>query len=85
MKFEIQLSREAEKFLKTIPKPFYKLISQHLDELAANPHPSGVIKLTNSNYYRLRVGTYRIIYEVHHQILVVHVVTIAHRKDAYRK
>ncbi|MBA3673974.1 MAG: type II toxin-antitoxin system RelE/ParE family toxin [Chitinophagaceae bacterium] len=49
------------------------------------PHPHGSIKLKGSeNTFRLRVGVYRIIYEVHNNELVVLIISISHRKDAYR-
>lgn len=52
--------------------------------LAEEPRPSGVKKLTGREAWRIRVGNYRIIYEIHDQALIVLVVSIGHRQDVYR-
>jgi mRNA interferase RelE/StbE len=54
-------------------------------ELATNPLPEGVIKLKGSQItYRIRVGDYRVIYTVMADRLVVEIVRVRHRRDAYR-
>lgn len=85
MSYNVDLSKSAKKFLGTLTKTNYLLIVKHLLELEQNPHPSGSVKLSNSNYYRHRAGNYRIIYEVKNSVLLVHVLTIGHRKDVYKK
>ncbi|MFM7205482.1 MAG: type II toxin-antitoxin system RelE family toxin [Planctomycetaceae bacterium] len=55
-----------------------------LEGLAESPRPEGCSKLTGRDAWRVRVGDYRIIYEVHDDTQVVLVVVIRHRKDAYR-
>jgi mRNA interferase RelE/StbE len=52
--------------------------------LSDNPRPHGCKKLTGREEYRIRVGDYRVIYEIHDAVLVVLVVRIARREKAYR-
>ena len=83
-KYQVTLTRQAEKFLSKIPKNYYQSISEHLIALGNNPFPHGSIKLHGSdNDYRIRVGPYRILYTVHHKELIIAVITIGHRKDVY--
>ena len=57
-----------------------------IDELAQNPRPAGCAKLVGTaNDWRIRVGDYRIIYEIHDTRLIVLVVRVAHRREVYRK
>ena len=69
------LTRQAQKFLNSLPKNYYRLLSGHLLSLEQNPFPHGSIKLKGSeNEYRLRIGVYRILYTVEHDILTVTVI-----------
>ncbi len=82
--YQVVLTKQAKKFLSTIPKNYYRIISQHLLNLEQDPFPQGSIKLKGSeNEYRLRVGVYRILYIVEHNQLMVMVIKIGHRKDVY--
>ncbi len=61
-------------------------ISSKIDALVDNPRPRGIIKLQGfENRYRIRVGDYRVIYEIHDNVLLVLVVEVVHRSGAYRK
>ncbi|MEW5948302.1 MAG: type II toxin-antitoxin system RelE/ParE family toxin [Thermodesulfobacteriota bacterium] len=53
--------------------------------LSEDPRPSGVKKLTGRNAWRIRVGNYRVIYEIQDNSLVVLVVSVGHRKEIYRR
>jgi mRNA interferase RelE/StbE len=76
---------QAAKFLSNLTdaKLSYRLHAA-AGKLLANPLPSGCKKLAGQPHYRLRVGDYRIIYEIRRQQLIVNVVKIGHRKDVYR-
>jgi mRNA interferase RelE/StbE len=84
--YKVDLSNRAKRDLAALSVDLQTRIVKALRTLEVNPHPSGVEKLKGQdNAYRLRVGDYRILYEVHDQILLVLVVKIGHRRDVYRK
>ena len=57
-----------------------------IDQLAQNPRPVGVEKLQGQeNRYRVRVGEYRVLYEIEDRVLLVLVIRIGHRRDVYRR
>jgi mRNA interferase RelE/StbE len=61
-------------------------IAAKIDSLAHDPRPRGVEKLSGEeNLYRVRVGNYRIIYQLQDAQLIVLVVKVGHRRDVYRK
>ena len=85
MAYRIELAPKARRDLKKLPNDVRTELQPHIEGLASNPRSKGVIKLAGEeNLYRLRVGWYRIIFEIHDKVLVVLVVKIAPRKDAYR-
>ncbi len=83
MPYEIVFSRKAIKELAKIPTQYEEAIKAHIDELAENPRPFGYIQMKGEDAFRVRVGNYRIIYEIQDDILLVYVIRIAHRKDVY--
>lgn len=84
VKYKIQVKRSAEKELAEIPKNELLKILDKIKTLSDDPHPSGSIKLTNQDKYRVRVGNYRVLYKVEINILTIFVVKIGHRKNIYR-
>ena len=85
MTYTVELSNRAKRDLATLPATVQTRIVKALRKLEPNPRPSGVEKLTGQDAYRLRVGDYRILYEVQEKILLVLVVKIGHRREVYRK
>ncbi|MUG91205.1 type II toxin-antitoxin system RelE/ParE family toxin [Scytonema sp. UIC 10036] len=85
MTYQIDFSRKATKQLNKLPSDIKERIEAKILELADNPRPNGVIKLKNrENGYRLRVGDYRILYDIYDGVLVITVVKVGHRKEVYR-
>lgn len=83
--YNIIIKSSAKKELATLPKPIITRLISTIESLSTEPRPSGVRKLTGTqNIYRIRVADYRIIYRIEDQHLVIEVVRIAHRKEAYR-
>jgi mRNA interferase RelE/StbE len=83
--YRLELSPRAGRDLKKLPAQVQVRLKAHIDALAKNPRPHGVSKLRGDpNAYRIRVGDYRVLYEVHDQVLVVIVLKVADRKEAYR-
>ncbi len=83
--YEVFLERSAERDLKKlVPEVFQRIVLQ-LKALAANPRPPGCRKIKGTvNDWRIRIGEYRIIYEVDEGAKAVRVMRISYRKEAYR-
>jgi mRNA interferase RelE/StbE len=81
----VQLARPVAKELEKLPSKAVQRISNAIHGLADNPHPRGCKKLVGEeNTYRIRVGEYRVIYEIHEREVLVLVVRVRHRKDVYK-
>lgn len=82
--FTVRIERTPRKFLKTVQISDRKRIDAALMLLAENPIPPKAKKLSARDGYRIRVGDYRIIYEIQKNILVVLIIDIGHRREIYR-
>ncbi|PKN64712.1 MAG: type II toxin-antitoxin system mRNA interferase toxin, RelE/StbE family [Deltaproteobacteria bacterium HGW-Deltaproteobacteria-10] len=82
--YEIFFKESVEKDLRSIPKKDLKKILLRIETLAKDPRPPVYEKLSGQEKYRIRQGTYRIIYSIQDQELTVWVVKVGHRKDVYR-
>ena len=85
MSFSIRIKESAAKELRRVAKPDRARIVAAIDRLAETPHLGTSLKGDLRGLRRIRVGDYRILYEVRYKELVVLVVRIAHRGDAYRR
>jgi mRNA interferase RelE/StbE len=70
--------------MERLDNTLLRRIDEALLRLAGNPRSQGFKKLTGVPLYRIRVGTYRIVYEINDPKQLVTVVTIGHRRDVYR-
>ena len=84
MKYKIQIQRNAQKSLAKITEPFQSKIIDRIFNLQNDPYYNSK-KLVGRDAYRIRVGNYRVIYEINNTELIVLVVTIGHRRDIYTK
>lgn len=82
--YRIQVVPSVRKDLRGIPKRDVKRVLAMIAGLSKNPRPSECKKLTSTGLYRIRTGSYRIVYEVHDDEVVVIVVKVGHRRDVYR-
>src|SRR5690606_33845506 len=83
--YDIVLSRRAIRDLAKAPWSVEKRVRLVIDKLARDPRPAGAIKLKGSERtWRVRVGDWRVIYDIYDDKLVVEVVRVPHRGDAYR-
>ena len=82
-RFEIRFLPSVRKDLRGIPKPTVKRILQAIDRLATNPRPPECKKLTGHALFRIRVGVYRVVYEIRSDELFVIVVKVGHRREVY--
>lgn len=83
--YKITFSKNADKILRRMPRNIATNIAKKIKELAGNPHDMrNVKKLTNHPGYRLRVGDWRIVYTVNDNELLIHVIRVKTRGEAYR-
>lgn len=84
-RYRIELKPSAAKSLDRLPVDLQKRIVRALETLAGNPRPPGVVKMAgDDNLWRVRVGDFRIVYEIHDDVLLVLVLRIGHRREVYR-
>jgi mRNA interferase RelE/StbE len=85
MAFRIEWKKSTRKDLRKLPPNAADKIVETVENLAANPFPHGVEKLSGSEHaYRIRLGDYRIVYEVVAESKLVEIQRVRHRKDVYR-
>jgi len=84
LSWRVEIDRRAERELARLPDPVLQRIARRLILLEADPFPRGSKKLKGGSGYRLRVGQYRILYDVFPAERKVVVYACRHRKDAYR-
>ena len=84
MKYVVNLNPSVKKQLKRLDKSQVERILVSIYLLGDNPYPNGVEQLTGQKAYRIRVGVYRVIYEIHNQQLLIQVIRVGHRKDVYK-
>ncbi|WP_125717789.1 type II toxin-antitoxin system RelE family toxin [Flavobacterium ustbae] len=81
--YSIDFSRKAEKKLDKLSDVIANPILSAIGKLAENPRPNGYKKLKGRPGYRIRVGDYRVIYEIFEEVLLIDVIDLGHRKDIY--
>jgi len=81
--YNITLNKSAIRFLEKINEPFYSRIKEAIYNLGENPRPQGSLKLKNRDGFRIRVGDYRIIYNILEDIVTVNIINLGHRRNIY--
>jgi mRNA interferase RelE/StbE len=84
VKYRIVIRRQAEKEFERLGHEERKRVAQKLLLLEKEPFPSGAIALQGRQGYRIRIGDYRVLYEVDEAAKVVTVTAVGHRRDVYR-
>jgi mRNA interferase RelE/StbE len=83
--YQLKIKRSAEKELAALSTNIILAINERILVLQNDPFPSGYKKLKGfKSLYRIRVGNYRVIYSIEHDVLIIEILKIAHRKDAYQ-
>jgi mRNA interferase RelE/StbE len=83
--YRIDFTPRADRQFKALDRPIQVRLGRRIDSLAENPYPQGVKKLGGEeDLYRVRVGDYRIVYQVRQKTLLVLIVRIGHRSEVYR-
>jgi mRNA interferase RelE/StbE len=84
MSYKVFIRRRAQKELAQLPDAAYRRAKSAIRRLAKNPRPHGCQKLSGRDGWRIRVGDYRVIYEIDDAQQTVTVLHIGHRRDVYR-
>ena len=83
--YEVRLARRVARALSALQRREQQRIRAALDLLADNPRPPNCVAMQGEDSVsRVRVGDYRIVYEVLEAVLLVHAVRIGHRREIYR-
>ena len=83
--YRIEWKPSALRELKKLDRQVIRRIIDAIESLSSDPYPRGIKKLYGSEHtYRLRIGDYRVIYEVFTSHLLIEIVRVRHRKDVYK-
>ncbi len=83
--YTVIIIKKVDKFLNSLSEPHYSAIKKAVYALVDEPRPFGYTKLTGEDSYRIRVGDYRIIYNIFDDIVTVEVININHRREVYKR
>lgn len=83
--FELRFKASVAKDLREVPRQDVLRILERIETLKTNPRPNGSEKLSGHSLYRLRQGSWRIVYSIDDVEIVIEVIRIAHRRQIYRK
>jgi len=82
--YRVRIERKVQKKLSKIADPYYSHMKAAILDLGNDPRPKGSKKLKSRDGFRIRVGDYRIIYDVYDSVFVVDIIDLGHRKDIYK-
>jgi mRNA interferase RelE/StbE len=85
MRFQIIWSESAVNELKKLDRTLSKRIFNKVSQLSENPYHFDVIKMVGDPYFRLRVGDYRVIFDIQNDLLRILIIKVGHRKNIYKK
>ncbi len=83
--YKLVIEKYALKNIAKIAPAHLPAIREAITLLAQNPRPQGYKKLKGTDAYRIRSGNYRIIYEIHDDIITIVVIDVGHRREIYRR
>ena len=83
-RYKLLFKKSVAKDLRSIRKAEVQRILEKINALADDPRAPGCKKLSGNDFYRVRQGIYRIVYEIRDEELIVHVIKVAHRSRSYR-
>ncbi|MEM1093275.1 MAG: type II toxin-antitoxin system RelE/ParE family toxin [Bacteroidota bacterium] len=84
MNYRIEILRRAAKALSKLQKQDYERVRDAIRDLGITPRPAGCKKLVGRDGWRIKVGRYRVIYDIEDAVRVLTVVDVGHRKDIYK-
>lgn len=82
--YELAFKKSVAKNLRSIPKKDVRRILKRIEALRNDPRGDDYVELSAQERYRVRQGVYRIVYEIHENVLIVMVVKVAHGSVVYK-
>ena len=80
----VNYHRELEKEIRRLPRQYIRRILEAIENLALNPYPPSSKKIQGHDLWRVRVGVYRILYQIDEENQVINTYRIGHRRGVYR-
>jgi len=84
MNYSISILRQAQKVLARLPQNSYERVRDAIFSLKQNPRPYGCLKLTEREGWRIRIGDYRVIYDIDDDNKIITILDIGSRQNIYR-
>lgn len=84
MTYEVRFVRSAQKELKKLDNKEQVRLLKAIQKLSLHPKKGDVRPMVGSTAWRLRVGNYRVIYDINDKVVLVLILKVGHRKDVYR-
>ena len=84
MKYTVEITSSAQRQFKKLPEAIQENFIPKILSLEETPRPVGIKKLQAFDYYRIRIGDYRIVYSINDQARLIKILDLGHRKDIYR-
>jgi mRNA interferase RelE/StbE len=83
--YRIEFTTRAARDLRALERPVLKRVAARIDALASDPRPpSSRLLAANERLYRIRVGDYRVIYEIEDRTVLVLIIRVGHRREIFR-
>jgi mRNA interferase RelE/StbE len=82
--YELEILPSAQRSLNRLDRPVRRRVATRIDALAEDPRPQGATKLVGSKHWRIRIGDYRVVYDIKDAQLIVLVIEVGHRREIYR-
>lgn len=83
-KYKVTFKNSVAKDLQSIPANDITKILSKIDALAQDPRGEGCIKLSDKQFYQVRQGIYRFVYEIRDEMLIINVIKVAHRSQVHQ-
>lgn len=85
MTYKILLTKKAQKDVEILERSQQLAVLAKITTLSSNPRPSGCEKIKTTDFWRIRYGDFRIIYQINNDVLIVLIVRVGNRKEIYKK
>ncbi|MDX2224976.1 MAG: type II toxin-antitoxin system RelE/ParE family toxin [Rhodospirillaceae bacterium] len=84
MPYRLAYSKIAEREIKRLDSTILRRVINAIEQLQTDPRPRGCKKLVGREEWRIKVGDWRVIYRIEDHVLIVTVIRVSHRSDAYK-